>query len=60
MKDSAGLVSDRHLTYSYDGAGNILSKTDTNGILSENYTYDERNRLVSSTALNAPERSFTF
>ncbi len=60
MKNSSGLVSDRHLTYSYDHAGNILSKTDVNGILSENYTYDERNRLVSSTALNAPERSFTF
>ena len=60
MKNSAGFVSDQHLTYSYDGAGNILSKTDVNGSLSETYAYDERNRLVSSTALNAPERSFTF
>ena len=60
MKNSAGFVSDQRLTYSYDEAGNILSKNDTNGVLTETYTYDERNRLISASALNSPERSFTF
>ncbi|WP_244648221.1 RHS repeat-associated core domain-containing protein [Ruminiclostridium herbifermentans] len=56
-KKANGLIIDSY-SYTYDGANNQTSKTDSKGVT--NYSYDSLNRLVKTTEPNGKETSYTY
>ena len=59
-KVEGGTETGFSLTYEYDACGNITTKTDSTGVLTESYTYDGRNRLKSSTSTSLGSHEWTY
>ncbi len=55
---SAGTVT--NFSYGYDGLGNLLSRSDANTSLSESFTYDALNRVVTATVTNGAAKTFAY
>ena len=57
--DEGNLISDAKGSYSYDGAGNLISSKDSLGNTAS-YTYDAQNRLVSEKKVDGESISYAY
>jgi len=49
----------QNMTYAYDSLGNVTTRQDNTGNLSESYTYDNLNRLTNATATSGTINTLT-
>jgi len=50
----------QNLIYQYDSLGEVLTKTDKDNNVTDNYTYDNLNRLTKDTATNGENRQYSY
>ncbi len=55
---STGTVT--NFSYGYDVLGNLLSRSDANDSLTESFTYDALNRVLTATVTNGTAKTFTY
>ncbi len=57
---TASSSSIQNLSYSFDSLGNLKSRQDNNNSLSEVFTYDDLNRLLSAQMNALPQKTFSY
>jgi len=57
---SAGFTTVQNLTYTYDSIGNLTQRKDDLQSKTENFLYDNLNRLTSATVVGVGTKTFTY
>ncbi len=50
----------QNLTYVFDTLGNLTSRYDSNNVLTEIFTYDDLNRLITTQMNSLPQKTFSY